>query len=78
MTKPCALQYDVCPSCDYQDNKVSAHGTFLAGVIAGAPNPSKAYARCDEGKHAEAAGAGRAKISFYDVGFKSELALRTL
>ena len=73
----CVLQYDAADNADTEEGVTSGHGTFLAGVIAGAPNPSKAFGQCGDAKHQEARGAGRSKIAFYDVGAGKNHALAT-
>ena len=73
----CVLQYDAAVKADSEEGAKSGHGTFLAGVIAGASNPSKAFGQCGDSKHQEARGAGRSKIAFYDVGAGKNNALAT-
>lgn len=66
------VRYDT--NADNVEAAAEGHGTFLAGVIAGSANPSKAYTQCyDEpaktAKHVHAEGvAVAAKLAFYDIG----------
>ena len=68
-------QYD--PWADSDETKAEGHGTFIAGVIAGVRNPSKAYTRCLSKDQQQAGGVARAKIAFYDVGHGENEALDT-
>lgn len=68
-------QYDAWADSD--ETEEDGHGTSIAGIIAGARNPSKAYTRCLSKEGQQAGGIARAKIAFYDVGHGTNKALHT-